>query len=311
MKVFTSFEQIDKLESSVVALGNFDGVHKGHQELIRMTVNNAIGSNIKSTVFTFSNHPKNLLAGKQTVKNILDNDDKTKIIGELGVDYLVSVPFTQQIRDLLPEDFIMDILINKLHLKQAYCGFNYRFGHMGTGTPETLMKVGIREGFGIHVLEPYLVRGQVVSSTSIRNYIESGDVGQCLSLMGHYYSTKGVVVRGNRFGRTLGFPTLNIAIDEGMINPANGVYITYCNYKGIKYPSITNVGNRPTIGDSGLRNMETHIFNFNEEIYNQEIRIEFLERLRPEMLFENVEELALRIKEDCLTAATYHGIINR
>lgn len=311
MKLYTDFDKIDYIENSVIALGNFDGVHKGHQELIRRTVNSAIGTRLKSTVFTFTNHPKNVLAGKRIVKNILYWDEKVKILGDLGVDYVVAVPFDEYIRDMEPERFIMDILVDKLRMKEAYCGFNYRFGLGGKGNPETLMKVGLSNSFGIHILEPYMVRGQVVSSTLIRNYIENGDVNQCLAMMGHYYGVRGIVMKGNRFGRTLGFPTLNITIDDDMVSPANGVYITYCNYNGIRYPSITNVGIRPTVDDSCARNMETHIFNFNKEIYGKEIRVEYLERLRPEIAFETVEALAVQIKKDCLTAADYHGIIRR
>jgi len=309
MRLFTSLEEIDKIEETVVALGNFDGVHKGHQELIRRTVNSAIGTNLKSAVFTFSNHPKNLLAGKQVVKNILYCDEKVKILGDLGVDYVVSIPFDETIRDMEPERFIMELLVKKLRMKEAYCGFNYRFGRNGEGTPETLMKVGLANGFGIHVLEPYMVRGQIVSSTIIRNFISSGQVDQCLAFMGHYYSLRGKVIMGNRFGRTLGFPTLNISIDEDMVCPADGVYVTYCNYDGIRYPSVTNVGVRPTVCNTRARNMETHIFNFNKEIYGEEVRVEFLEMLRPEIMFRNVEELAVQIKKDCLTAAAYHGIM--
>lgn len=311
MKLFTDFEQIDFTGHSVIALGNFDGVHKGHQELIRRTVNSAIGTNLKSTVFTFTNLPKNFMAGEVVVKNILYWDEKVKILGDLGVDYVVAVPFDEVIRDMSPETFITDILVDKLKMKEAYCGFNYRFGRNGAGNPETLMKVGLSQGFGIHILEPYMVQGHVVSSTIIRKYIENGDVNRCLGLMGHYYGIRGIVMKGNRFGRTLGFPTLNVTIDESMVSPANGVYVTYCNYNGIRYPSITNVGKRPTVCDTTTRNMETHIFNFNKEIYGKEIRVEFLERLRGEIQFETVESLAVQIKSDCLTAASYHGIINR
>ncbi len=310
MKLFTDLNQVKNMDSSVIAFGNFDGVHKGHQELIRRTVNCALSTNLKSVVFTFSNHPKNIISGKAVVKNILRWDEKVEIIKELGIDNIVTVPFNDRIRYMEPEEFIIDVLIGKLKMKEAYCGFNYRFGKDGKGRPETLMRLGGSEGFGIHILEPYMVCGEVVSSTLIRNYIEKGCVNRCLGLMGHYYSAGGTVMKGNRFGRTLGFPTLNITIDEDMVNPANGVYVTYCSYGGIRYPSITNVGMRPTVSDSTARNIETHIFNFNKEIYGKEIRVEFLERLRPEMAFETVEELAVQIKEDCLTAAGYHGIIS-
>ena len=151
MKLYNDLKQIDILQESVIALGNFDGVHKGHQELIRRTVNSAVGTNLKSAVFTFTNHPKNILAGKPVVKNILYWDEKIKILGDLGVDYIVAVPFDETIRNMVPERFIMDILVAKLRMKEAYCGFNYRFGREGAGTPETLMRVGISNGFGIHI----------------------------------------------------------------------------------------------------------------------------------------------------------------
>ncbi|MDD2215987.1 MAG: bifunctional riboflavin kinase/FAD synthetase [Eubacteriales bacterium] len=312
MKLFLSLDEIINIEETVVALGNFDGVHKGHQELIRRTVNSAIGANLKSAVFTFNNHPKNELAGKQVVKNILYQDEKIKILKDLGVDYLISIDFNKCIQNMKPKDFTRNILVKSLRMKEVYCGFNYRFGRKGEGNAETLMKVGMAEGFGIHILEPYMVRGQIVSSTLIRNHISNGDVHQCLAFMGRYYSTRGTVIPGNRLGRTFGFPTSNITVDEEMVTPANGVYITFCNYNGIKYPSVTNVGMKPTIEkERKSKNMETHIFGFNKDIYGNEIRVEFLERIRDEIKFENVEALTNQIKEDCLTAASYHGIINR
>ncbi len=195
---YFSFDEINQIGETVVALGNFDGVHKGHQELIRRAVNNALSANLKSAVFTFSNHPKNVLTGESTVKNILYKDEKTKILADLGVDYLFSVDFDHTIENMEAEDFIDNILVKKLKMKEAYCGFNYRFAHKGSGTPETLMKYGLAEGFGLHVLEPYMVRGQIVSSSVIRNHIACGEVDRCLSLMGRYYSTRGTVVMGNR-----------------------------------------------------------------------------------------------------------------
>lgn len=312
MKQYSSLKEIRDIEQTVVALGNFDGVHKGHQELIRRAVNSAIDAGLKSAVFTFSNHPKNVLAGRTVVKNILYFDEKARILANLGVDYLISVDFDQTIRNMDAEDFIRTILVEKLRMKEAYCGFNYRFGYRGLGNPEILMRVGLAEGFGIHILEPYMVRGMVVSSTAIRNHISNGDVDQCLSLMGHYYSVRGTVVEGKRLGKSIGFPTSNIDLDESMVTPANGVYITYCNYNGIKYPSVTNVGVRPSLPDSnGARNVETHIFNFNKDIYGKEIRVEFLERIREEVKFDYMEHLVAQIKQDCLTAAAYHGIISR
>ena len=311
MRVFTDLNQIDDMENSVIAFGNFDGVHKGHQELIRRTVNSAISTGLKSIIFTFSNHPKNVLAGRRVVKNIQTFEEKIESIRSLGINYVVTVPFDDNIRYMEPEEFIIDILVKKLNMKEAFCGFNYSFGRNGRGTPETLMKVGFSQGYGIHVVEPFMVEGEIVSSTLIRKYIEEGRVDKCLKLMGRFYATGGTVVKGNKFGRTLGFPTTNLTLDDDMVSPANGVYVTYCYFEGQRYASITNVGTRPTIGDANARSIETHIFNFDRDIYGQPIKVEFLERLRPELRFETMEELAVQIKEDCLTAASYHGIINR
>jgi riboflavin kinase/FMN adenylyltransferase len=312
MKLFTSLDQIQNMEGTVVALGNFDGVHKGHQELIRRTVNTAISANLKSAVFTFNNHPKNVLTGKNVVKNILYFDDKIKILYDLGVEYIVSIDFNCEIQTMEAVDFINRVLINTINMKEAYCGFNYRFGYRGQGSPKILMDEGLEKGFGIHVLEPYMVRGEIVSSTLIREHISNGNVDKCLALMGRYYSTRGTVIHGNKMGRNIGFPTSNITIDEEMVTPANGVYITLCNYNGIKYPSVTNVGVKPTVKQTDqVKNMETHIFDFNKDIYDRQIKVEFLERIREEIKFDSFEALSKQIHRDCLTAAAYHGIINR
>lgn len=265
MKIFDRLDQIINIDSTVVALGNFDGIHKGHQQLISRTVQTAETSGFKSAVFTFSNHPKNVNAGELTVKNILYFDEKARIIETLGVDYLFNIPFDEYIRSMCPTSFIDDILIAKFKMKQAYCGFNYRFGYKAEGTPEHLIHEGIQKGFGIHILEPFEIDGNLVSSTFIRNLIADGKVEQCIKYMGRNYTIGGEVVVGNKIGRTIGFPTSNLIIDETMVTPPNGVYVTYCTYNGVKYPSVTNVGVKPTIG-SYKKNVETHIFNFNKEI---------------------------------------------
>lgn len=305
MIIFNSLDEIKNIENTVVALGNFDGIHKGHQALITRTVKTAEAANLKSAVFTFSNHPKNVNSGELIVKNILYFDEKAKIIENLGVDYLFNIPFNEDIRHIRPIDFIDNILIGKFNMKQAYCGFNYKFGYKAQGTPEILMHEGIIKGFGIHVLEPFQIDGNLVSSTFIRTLIAEGKVDQCMKYMGRNYAIGGEVVVGNKLGRTFGFPTSNLIIDENMVTPSNGVYVTYCIYNGVKYPSITNVGVKPTIGDY-KKNVETHIFNFNKELYGKTIRVEFLEKTRDERKFANVEELSKQITSDCIMAKDYH-----
>lgn len=305
MKQFNTLEEIKDIKETVIALGNFDGVHKGHQELIRRTVKSARMAGLKSAVFTFTNHPKNVLAGRPVIKNIMYPEDKAEIIKSLGVDYLFSLEFNKFIQHLSAEEFVQKLLIDTFKMREAYCGFNYHYGYKAEGNPETLIRAGLKAGFGIHVLEPYKIDGNLVSSTLIRKLIREGKVGECPKYMGRNYSVRGEVVVGNKIGRTIGFPTSNLLIDETMVTPAHGVYVTYCIYNGVYYQGVTNVGIKPTIGDN-KKNIETHIFNFSSELYGKQIRVEFLERLRPEMKFNSVQELSEQIARDCEKAKLYH-----
>ena len=229
MRIFKSLEDISNIKETVVAVGNFDGIHKGHQELIRRAVKSAKVSGRKSAVFTFNNHPKNVIAGKRVIKNIMYWDDKVELLRSLGIDYLFSIDFDYEINHMSAMDFIEKVLLEKLKMKEIYCGFNYRYGHLAEGDTALLMKAGRRKGFGIHVIEPVKINGQVVSSTLIRQMIDEGRMDECRMFLGRYYSIGGEVVRGNMIGRTIGFPTSNILIDESMVTPPNGVYITHGN----------------------------------------------------------------------------------
>jgi len=305
MRIFNSIDEIQNTEPAVIALGNFDGVHMGHQELIKRATNSAKAAGYKSAVFTFANHPRNVLGDKPNVKNIIYTDEKARIIESLGVDYLFNIPFDEYIMNLSPEAFIEELLVGHFQMKEAYCGFNYHFGHKAAGTPEMLTHFGIERGFGVHILSPFRIDGNLVSSTYIRELIENGQVDKCEKYMGRNYAIEGEVVVGNRLGKKIGFPTSNINLDEAMVSPPNGVYITQCVYHGVTYPSITNIGNKPTIGEYH-RNMETHIFNFDKELYGKILRVEFLDKIRDERKFDSVEELSMEITRNCITAKAYH-----
>lgn len=305
MKVYKCLADIKKIGETVVALGNFDGVHKGHQEVIKRTVKSAKAAGLKSAVFTFSNHPRNVIAGEQIIKDILSWEDKVSIIRSFGIDYLISVPFDSKMLNMEPENFIMSVLVGKLNMKEAYCGFNYQFGYCAKGNAESLMKVGLRENFGIHILEPIKIDGMIVSSSLMRTLISQGRVDEMEKFLGRCYSIGGRVVTGNRIGRTIGFPTSNIILEEGMVTPANGVYVTYCLYNNFRFKGITNVGIKPTIGDN-IHTIETHIFDFDYDLYGKEIRVEFLIKLRDEMTFPNVQELAKQIARDSEAAKEFH-----
>jgi riboflavin kinase/FMN adenylyltransferase len=305
LKVFNTLEEAKNIPRCAIALGNFDGVHKGHQELISKTVETAKKHGIKSAVFTFSNHPKNLIPGQKEVKNIIYQDEKEALIENLGVDYLYNIQFTEEILNTEPEDFVKKILVDKCNIAEAFCGFNYRFGYNAHGDVKTLKKCGKSFGFAVNTIPPVIIDGEVVSSTLIRSLIKSGEVDECYKYLGRYYDIGGEVVIGNRLGKSIGFPTSNICIDENMVTPPNGVYVTYCIYNKTVYPSVTNVGVKPTIGYY-KKNVETHIFNFDKELYGKYIKVEFLKMMRDEVKFNSIEELVAQITRDCESAKDFH-----
>ena len=304
MEIIRSLEEIKDIDKTAVALGNFDGVHLGHQELIRETVEQGEADGVKSAVFTFSNHPSNIIPGAKAVKSILTEDRKSEIIESLGVDYLFNVPFTEELMNLEAEDFVKEILVDRLNVKTAFCGFNYQFGARAFGTPEILEIYGEKYGFDVFEMAPFEINGKVVSSSLIRLLISKGYVNRCEEFMGRNYEVGGEVVVGNRLGRSLGFPTSNLNIDETMVTPPNGVYTTYCDYKGVKYPSITNVGVKPTVGTFET-NIETHIFDFDKELYGKHITVEFLKKMRDEEKFDSLEDLSAQIIKDCEKAKVW------
>ncbi len=305
MEIFETLEAIQNIKPTAVALGNFDGVHLGHQELIRQAVKKAGDAGLKSAVFTFSNHPKDLLPKEKKVKNILVKSDKEQIIQDFGVDYLFNVPFTRRIMTMSPAAFVEELLLDKFNMKAAFCGFNYHFGHKAQGNPEVLRQMGARHGYEVTEIPPYKIKGEIVSSSLIRTLIASGQVEQCKTYMGRHYAIGGEVVVGNRLGKKLGFPTSNLVIDPSMVTPPNGVYVTCCTYNGVRYPSVTNVGHKPTIGHYN-KNVETHIFDFDKELYGKQITVEFLQKTRDEVKFDSVEELSAQIVRDCRQASAYH-----
>lgn len=303
MKIFNSLGEIKITGNTVVALGNFDGVHLGHQQLIKNAVDFSCMQGLKSAVFTFANHPRNL-GKKDTVKNIQDADEKAEFIATFGIDYLFNLPFDDKIRHLSAADFVDEILINKFKIKQAYCGFNYRFGFRASGNPEKLLHYGIEKGFGLHILEPFEIDGVVVSSTEIRKAIENGDVSLANKYLGRKYSFKGEVLHGNQLGSTIGVPTANLSVKPHLVIPLCGVYITNTYVDGKEYRSISNVGKKPTIGEYEI-NLETHILDFDKDIYGKEIRVEFLEFVRPEQRFDSVDTLKETILRDCEVARNF------
>ncbi len=315
MRIFHDLKDIDIKKPTSIALGNFDGVHKGHQELMRRAVAAGKEKGLTSAVFTFSNHPRNLIAGEDVVKNILYPEEKQRIIESMGVEVLFDIPFTWDICGMEPVRYIEELLFGAFRAQEIFCGFNYTFGYKAGGDVALLREEGARCGKSVNVLDPVMVDGKIVSSTLIRSCIAEGKIEACDTYLGRPYTLNGTVVHGNEIGRTIGFPTCNLLVDETMVTPPNGVYVTNCiirrmqngTVKEEKHPAVTNIGVKPTIG-TFAKNVETHIFDFNEDLYDQDIRVEFLKMTRPEVRFDGLEALKEQIARDCAQARAYHGI---
>ncbi len=307
MIIFNSLEQINNIEPSVCALGNFDGVHKGHQELINCAVSTAKAKGLKSAVFTFTEHPINVMSGHSLIKTIFNYEDKINAMESMGIDYYFTLDFTDEIRTMAPKTFAKELLSEKLNIKHAVCGFNYSFGYKAGGKQDDLISYGKEYGFDASVINPIQIDGVTVSSTLIRGCIEKGDLESYKLYTGRYYSIGGVVIEGEKNGRKMGFPTVNLSLDLSMSLPANGVYTTITEIDGKLLPSITNVGNKPTIGQFA-KNAETHIFNFNKDIYGKELKIFFIKMQRAEKKFDGLKSLAHQIDLDCLEAQKYHNL---
>lgn len=282
---------------TVIALGYFDGIHLGHQKLIKAAVKIAQNMNIKSAVYTFNTHPLSVLSPEKVPKLLLPNNKKIEIIQSLGIDYLVFSNFTRNIMTKTPDKFVKEILVDQFNMKHVVIGFNYKFGYKGTGTPELLKTLGKKYGFAVTVIEPVKEQGTIVSSTNIRKLIENGDMQTTKDYLGHFYSISGKVIRGKGLGKTISIPTANLTIDHNLAIPKIGVYKTSVKYNNKKYSAVTNIGYNPTFINHPY-SIETHIINLSHDIYNQEIEIFFIKRIRSEKKFNSLDELVSQVKKD-------------
>lgn len=304
MRIFRSLTGLKESYPNVtVALGNFDGIHLGHQKLIGEAVSIAHGIKGTATVLTFEPHPLMILRPELAPAMLLDIQSKQRKIAELGVDLLMLLPFTINFARLTPEDFIKEILVNELNVKNIVVGYNYSFGHKGLGNPETLAHYADEFGYSLKVIPPVMVGNQVISSSLIRNKLAEGDVLAARQLLGYYPFTEGTVVMGERRGNTLGFPTANIDCPEGMMVPAKGVYSVHVILNQETYLGVANVGSKPTFhGHNHPTNIEVHLLDFCGDLYGKQIKVQYVRKLRDEKKFSCVTELVTQIETDVQSA---------
>ncbi|MDK2984954.1 MAG: riboflavin kinase / adenylyltransferase [Clostridia bacterium] len=298
MKVINNVSAIPKsLYGSYLALGNFDGVHKGHQQLIKRCISLASQNKCKSVVVTFHPHPQFVLQNNKLEGLLTTRKVKEKILSNLQVDFAVFLPFSKKMAALSPEAFVTNVLMEYFKPQGIVIGFNYTFGKDGIGNKDKLKEIGEEFGFQVETVPPVYINGEIVSSSLIREKIKNGNITMAKNYLGYYPCLFGKVVSGEKRGRELGFPTANILPEHQALLPKHGVYSTQIEIDGEKYYSITNVGIKPTFGKYET-SVETHILNFSGDIYNKQVNLNFIERLRDEQRFSSKEELITQIKKD-------------
>jgi len=301
MILITDLSKIKKrFTSSIITLGNFDGLHLGHQELIKKIIRRAEETASLSMVVTFRPHPLKILAPEKCPPLISIYEEKIHLIERLGIDVLVKIPFTLDFSAMEPREFVKDILCDLLGAKEIFVGYNYRFGKGRKGDIRMLRSLGEEFAFVVREIEQVSLNGEIISSTRIRQLLKNGDVEHAAKLLGRPYVLCGIVVKGDGRGRGLGFPTANIASRHAII-PGNGVYAVRIFVRDKHYNGIVNIGIRPTFDAKSLA-VEVHIFGFDEDIYGEEVSISFIRRIREEKKFAGVPELIAQIKSDIAKA---------
>ena len=288
-------------QKRVVALGFFDGVHRGHQAILRRAVELAAQKDMQAAVVTFENHPRAYVRGRAP-DMISTFQRRYALLQQHGAQLVVALPFDRQMAETSPEEFAQ-MLKEKYRAAVVVCGSNYRFGRNAAGSPESLERFGLET----HVVPPVQYGSRVVSSTYIRESVRDGKVGLARRLLGRPFSLEGPIVGGFQVGRTLGYPTINIRVEDGLLMPHRGVYVSRVTVDGQTFQAVTNVGTRPTFTDADIISVESHLLNFSGDIYGHEATVEFLKYLRPERSFSDGEALRQQIAKDIRQALDYHA----
>jgi riboflavin kinase/FMN adenylyltransferase len=297
MKTFSDIEdQQLSLTGSVVTMGNFDGIHLGHQALVRHTVEESKRLRYPSMVLTFEPHPLKVLAPERAPHLLLSYQDKLDLFQTLGVDIVIAQRFDRQFASIAAEDFVQRFLVGRLKTKKLWVGRDLRFGQGRKGGTGDLMRLAPQVGFQVGVLDPVSSDGIRISSSRIRGLVEAGCVDEVQPMLGRYHFVSGRVVTGQGRGRKLGFPTANISSQTEVL-PLNGIYATLIEVKSKQWLSVSSVGVNPTFGD-GPRTVESFIFDFESEIYGEVVKLSFVKRIRAEKKFLTVEDLIAQMHGD-------------
>ena len=298
-----------KWHQPVLALGNFDGLHRGHMKIIDRVRRRAGERGGTPAAMTFDPHPPRVVRPDKAPPLLMTKEQKIEALGRSGMQGVAVLRFTPEVSRWEPEVFVRTVLVEWLHVVEVWVGANFLFGHGRAGNYTALRSLGARYGFRAEKIDPVRYKDFVVSSTRIRRLIAEGRVDEAGALLGHHYFIDGVVKRGAGRGRGIGYPTANLESKNELAPPA-GVYATTVTIEGVVRPSITNIGLRPTFGDVEAPVVETHVFDFDRDLYDRELRLSFVQRLREERAFPDVDALRAQIDADARTARRLFGRIS-
>ena len=304
MDIILSFDQQDIQKKTAIAVGYFDGMHLGHRELIRKMCRYAEENDLLPTILTFD--MSELRAEGKGKNDLFSKKHNMALAEEMGVEVFADVPFGL-IREMAPEEFCKTVLsgANSLNAGAVFCGVDFRFGKNRTGTVTDLYACGDHLGFSVIAINGVKIDGEVVSTSKIKEAVSKGDIERANRMLGKPYSISGEVIHGNHLARGMGFPTANILLQEGVISPKQGVYITEASIAGERYRSITNIGTRPTVTNDVISTAETHILDFDKDIYGDNIEVLFYKFIRPEQKFESAETLKQVVHANIAMARVY------
>ncbi len=287
----------ERWHQPVLALGNFDGMHRGHLKIIERVRRGAQERGSTAIAMTFDPHPSKIVRPDKAPPLLMTEPQKLEALARGGMHGVAIVRFTPELAKWDPETFVRSVLVEWLHVAEVWVGANFLFGHDRSGNFSLLRSLGARYGFRAEKIDPVRYKEFVVSSTRVRRLITEGRVDEAGALLGHYYALDGTVVQGRKRGRELGFPTANLCPENELVPPA-GVYATIADIDGLAYPSITNIGTRPTFESGKEPIIETHVIDLEKEMYGTKIRVGFVQRLRDEKKFESVDALKVQIEAD-------------
>lgn len=283
---------------SIITIGTFDGVHKGHQKILKKLIKESSKLNLESIVLTFFPHPRIVLNPNSPLKLINTIDERSSLFENSGIDTLITHPFDKNFSELSPEEFVKNILVNKLNIKKILIGYDHRFGKNRTAGIKDLKKLGFKYNFNVIEISAEEQNNISISSTKIRNSIIEGNIRKANSFLGYDFSLRGKVIKGNKIGRTIGFPTANLEIDEEYkLIPKNGVYLIYTKFEKQVFFGMMNIGVKPTLKFK-KESIEVNLFDWEKDIYGEFIEVFFLDYIRDEKKFDSLIELTHQIKID-------------